>query len=907
MLKRALFVLSLCLAAGAAAGNPLVADEYEKVVAEIKAMVRTHENKLHEFQVREATPERIERLYRMPELLNEDKVVRENGLIFAGSGPMLGFDKPSDVLGKMERWFPKEFADVRASKDLRFFSHLHAYGPYLTWEAEPAAFMVLWKCMPQVAWIRPGANPFEKRKGDSWPLMPSGARSSSVGEFEFGTCLRERAVVRDAWVEAEVKPFRAEGAAIASRVVPLMARKFERFLAAQRCRGTGPDDCVLVMHMWASLQPDDAALAKALQALEPEVMAGEATSSGSLLRRAAFLRAKLRAVLAAPQAWPGTTLATAFRQMSELIAPLRAAAAMQRELAELDYYNEEVNPWRIVEQASDSATLGSAILAELARLGAPPTEDCFAQSPWLKAGKEALTTEYALLHLADQPRSHCIWPQWEWMAEGASPTAVNLRERTLEMAMATPSGAVRELIVSQLTGNGAKCFGNKPGPGWMQALCAALVSEPQQMALNPGTLAKSERYGRRHFEGSYLDPAPAPARLEQLLGGAPESFARAVREVGQDLAQRKLNVFSADLWSHPQRGVAVLSLELQDNHSTPMFFTLDDSGAHQFSVPGRFPGRDPELVLGLVSDTDHDGKPELWWVESYSGCHGDSRDAQLHLDCSVKSASMGEVDGDRLGYFVRSPPDKAALLAATAANPRQEEPREAEQCNAQLVGAFLAPRLNLKFEGEARAMPQVVCKAHPAKPGLTLAALIHEIRNKRGHLDKERRGFVFAMLDLEGGKVVSLFRETIAMAETDSISSLRLDTGRYNLAPGVRALGVRMDIDDGFHCVQSRENSYLHLFVEEGTKLRRVLKGLPMESWQLVDSEVVCNPHPHLEESSLRSIVVLSTKSEGWNDLQITATREIETIGAEDGQTPPKVSKVVEQTLRSRNKTYVFH
>jgi len=235
-----------------------------------------------------------------------------------------------------------------------------------------------------------------------------------------------------------------------------------------------------------------------------------------------------------------------------------------------------------------------------------------------------------------------------------------------------------------------------------------------------------------------------------------------------------------------------------------------------------------------------------------------------------------------------------------------EEAQEREPCKVQQVGAVLGPRLKLNFEREAQEVFEVACKPHPVKPGLTLATLVHVVRSRQGKVDKERRGFAVAVLDLDGGKVVSLFRETIAVGETDSISSLRLDTARYNLAPGVRALGVRMDIDDGFRCVQSRENSYLHLFVEEGTKLRRVLKGLPMESWQLVDTEVVCNPGPHLEESSSRSVVVLPTRSEGWSDLQITATRTLETIGAEDGQTHPKVSKVLEQTLRARNKSYVF-
>lgn len=157
-------LLSLFAAAQAAQTNgpPLDEASTKAVTQEIQAMIRTLEENVHAFVVREATPERIERLYKSPQLRQLPRNIRENGLIFAGHGTLLSFNKPSDVLDKLTAWFPAEFAAARAMTEPGFFTQLRLYGPYPTWDPEPAAFIALWKCMPQTAWIKPVANP-------SWP------------------------------------------------------------------------------------------------------------------------------------------------------------------------------------------------------------------------------------------------------------------------------------------------------------------------------------------------------------------------------------------------------------------------------------------------------------------------------------------------------------------------------------------------------------------------------------------------------------------------------------------------------------------------------------------------------------------------------------------------------------------
>ena len=172
-------ITTACLVSAAQAEKllPLSAQEQEALVAEIRKMLSTDVDKVDEFVVEEATPERIERLYHTPEFLRQPKNIRENGLIFASKGNLMAFDKPSDVIVKVSSWFPDEIAEARARKRSRLWSgDVHLWGALLEgWEPEPAAFVTLWRCMPQSAWLRPDRNPFERRVSDGLPMLPLGA------------------------------------------------------------------------------------------------------------------------------------------------------------------------------------------------------------------------------------------------------------------------------------------------------------------------------------------------------------------------------------------------------------------------------------------------------------------------------------------------------------------------------------------------------------------------------------------------------------------------------------------------------------------------------------------------------------------------------------------------------------
>jgi hypothetical protein len=476
-------------------------NEFELVIAEIKAMIKTDASQVPNFSVHEATPARIEKLFRTAEVVQLPTNIRENGLIFAGLGSsLLTFEKPSDIIAKVSAWFPKEVARAREAKDPRFFGHLHLWGPYEHWNAEPTAFMSLWNCMPQNAWLRPDQNPFIRRLNDGIPLYPIAARQSSYEEFDFSFCVHNRSGYRPSWTKEDIPIAQERLRKMGESVAPLLRSKFASFLSDYRCRGTGPDDCVLMLRLWASLAPSDAGLAAALQTLEdditpdgplPELLHPKATWSESKLedgrdrfdlglRRAAFLRAKLQSVLNAPQAWPSDALSTTLRQLSQLRQVFAVPFVRRWYQYELDYRNDPINPWRVFDSSSDTmGDVREAVLIELERLSQDKDTACEVFEQWFKLGDKSLQTEYALRRLrrANKRVSQCGVPDFEWLRQQTDTEFRYILYSYLALLEYLPA-TEQNMLASGLTMRGDLCVDKKKAvsPSWLKQICKKGVS-----------------------------------------------------------------------------------------------------------------------------------------------------------------------------------------------------------------------------------------------------------------------------------------------------------------------------------------------------------------------------------------------------------------------------------------------
>lgn len=678
---------------GSTAFPPLNPQELAAVIGEIEAMVKTDESQVHAFVVREATPARIDRLYRMPELLRLDKVHRENGLIFAGQGSLLSFDTPSDILAKVSAWFPAEIAAARAAGSNSFFGHIDLWGPYPNWGDEQTAFLTLWNCMPQIAWLKPAENPFMRRLNDGLPFMAIAARSSN--ELDFGYCVRERSGLRPAWTEEDIPVVRQEVRGMGEKATPVLQRKFAEFLTANRCQGTGPDDCVLILLLWSSLSPADAGLAAAIQRLEAEVAPdtplpelqkpAEQYDDGAqegerrfdeALRKAAFMRAKLLSLLHAPAAWPAQALPTALHQLTRLQQAFSAAIDRRWSHYALGYYNEPVNPWPVLAlDAANTPRAQAAITAELAAIG--DDVPCAVFEHWFEHGGEALQTAYALRRLTANQPLRCASPDWEWLKQGESEQARQLRAVYLALPGHVGSGAMQDWLLSGLTDNGESCFSNEGAAVayWLQGLCNVWISEPQSVQFTRGH-SRLRLSDAEAFDKVPLEPIPAavlaqdanaPRELEQWLGrfvqDADADVGRKLHTIAAELTHRGTSVYAATQWNHPGHDTALIELQIgmTEQSSEPawpfmgsrILLVIEPNDVRLAGVPQRFAYQYDEGEITRVSDLDEDGNLEVWFAGTFGECDGE--DLQPGVDCAVETIHMGEIAGDAVSYFAVTP------------------------------------------------------------------------------------------------------------------------------------------------------------------------------------------------------------------------------------------------------------
>lgn len=122
----------------------------------------------------------------------------------------------------------------------------------------------------------------------------------------------------------------------------------------------------------------------------------------------------------------------------------------------------------------------------------------------------------------------------------------------------------------------------------------------------------------------------------------------------------------------------------------------------------------------------------------------------------------------------------------------------------------------------ADAMVTAACKLWPYDKNVMIVA-------EAWAKDKERdKNLVVALIDTKTMTIKSTFQGTVVEDASWSVlpGSVRLDTARYDLAPGVRAFGIDIlsdPVDDAV--VRGGVTGTRTLFVQQGTHLRLILDG----------------------------------------------------------------------------------
>jgi hypothetical protein len=969
------FVLLLALASisgsNASENLPpkLSAVELDALLGEINSMIKTDESLADSFVVKEATPERIEQFFAAPEFAAQPKNIRENALIFAGKSKLLSFEQPSDIINKVSTWFPQEVTAARAKQELGYFSYLRLYGPYPSWQDEPAAFLTLWNCMPQVAWsIAPTQNPFMGRLNSKLPFMSSTDRQS--GEFDFGRCVRERSSYRSSTaiqnnqiIELDPRLLEQERLEMGKRVAPILQTKFARALAKNRCTKSGADDCVLSLLMWSSLSPDDVNLVRALQNLESDIApdsplpalqtpsaanpAGYEPRFDEYLRRAAFLRAKLLSVISAKQVWQDSALAATLQQISHLQQLYGEALSTLKEswrvndIYEIGYRNSALDPryalsLGIAKTPEVQAVLNATLENIDSEAGCRSVRTTLGDDPVAR-------NRFALRHLIDNPFVCNVQPDWQWLIKDQSEPAQQLRSQYLALLGTHESGALHETLLDAFTGAYWGCFSQLDSatpdqtvrPDWWLKICRAWVSEPQAVSLklkhSPYTLSQAEQFQRMALAGipntvgsGVLSPQQ-DAWLMGLVQGMDAVVMKKMQAFAADLRARNVVIEHATLWSHPQHRTALISLAVYGGNEAPVLAISPDNFS-EIHTADRFSYSRVGGQLAYVSDLDNDGNLEMWLGDTSNFCQQDDTDLQRDLYCKSTTAEMGELYGDTLSYFADTPQPRNlhAMPSPLLKNvqPIIEPAREEnQQCNRLLIAPVLSQKLKIDFGDSSErynrgAVIDLVCKPHPQHPAQTIVALFYDLPSSNNANDLEQKGFALAVVDMAAKKVLRLYTDRIEVDGSIRIfgdGGLSLDTPRYNLAPNVRALGVRMDIGYSPRCAEGGESNYLSLFVEDGAQLKPILKNFAMRSWSITDGSNGCgyseNPSYTQEEVNY-TLSISDSVTEGWHDLELAAHKSITVYGSTvpdseiAASTPPKTSSLVIGKFRAKNKMY---
>ncbi|HWS03377.1 MAG TPA: hypothetical protein VN448_08275, partial [Gammaproteobacteria bacterium] len=398
------------------------------------------------------------------------------------------------------------------------------------------------------------------------------------------------------------------------------------------------------------------------------------------LRKATFMRAKLLSLFNAPRAWPPQTLATAVHQMTLLQQTLSAAIDHRWQQYELDYYNEPINPWSVFAlDAAKTPQVHNTMLAELAELEklTPRGSDalCAVHEQWFKHGGAALQTAYALQQLQANQSPRCASPDWAWLKQGETAQALDLRTAYLALPGHIDSGALHDSLLSGLTGNGEACFNAEATPTtvWLQAVCAAWISEPQavkmQLAHSPLTLSVAEQFQSAPLTSipesvsSQGDGTAQATWLGGLVANAKDAVGQKMQTLAAEFNRRGATIYAAKKWSHPDRDTALIELQLNLTEQTPetawpfassrLLLVIGSDNIALAGIPQRFGYQYDEGEIAHVSDLDEDGQLEVWLSGTFGECDGE--ELQPGVDCAIEVLHMGEIRGDALSYFIYTP------------------------------------------------------------------------------------------------------------------------------------------------------------------------------------------------------------------------------------------------------------
>jgi len=166
-----------------------------------------------------------------------------------------------------------------------------------------------------------------------------------------------------------------------------------------------------------------------------------------------------------------------------------------------------------------------------------------------------------------------------------------------------------------------------------------------------------------------------------------------------------------------------------------------------------------------------------------------------------------------------------------------------------------------------------VCKVWPKDNSKTIAVFAYDAGVKY------ENQLIVVLVDTIKGRIVATYKGTIQedAALTVGENSFRIDTARYDLAPGIRAFGLDVTTSYSQGCGIGGSGPVRTLFIQDDKEIKPILEDFYISSWKFIqEGQSRCTgadaPEESLYENVSYSLSVDTTSTNGYRDLLVTET-----------------------------------
>ncbi|WP_047284296.1 hypothetical protein [Pseudomonas protegens] len=224
---------------------------------------------------------------------------------------------------------------------------------------------------------------------------------------------------------------------------------------------------------------------------------------------------------------------------------------------------------------------------------------------------------------------------------------------------------------------------------------------------------------------------------------------------------------------------------------------------------------------------------------------------------------------------------------------------------ALLAGATSAAAQCLPPPRNAEVPGFSLCKDWPAFADQSISLLSEQVPDPSDTgTDDGTYNLQLAVLDRSSGQALASYEQPAAfVSDAVRLESVKLDTGRFQLTPQVRAFGVRAAFE-GSSRVNPFSQTWLSLYVREGSTLRPVLEKFVAHSYN-GEWDGQCAGEG---TKTTRTLDIGKTRSHGYADLivrSVSVSTQSKKVGQEC-QSTSVAAKPVVSTLHYDGQRYVL-